>query len=240
MKMLFTRKGESFFYKGDDIHTKYGCIKKEAIESTSPGDAVMTGTGKEMMVSAAGFPDHFRKLRRNAQIIIAKDMGAIVAETGLNSKSVVLDSGSGSGGSTCFLAHIVKKVYSYEIRPDFIETVKKNIAFLGLKNVVLKNRDIYDGISEKNLDAVILDLPEPWRAVPHAVAALKHGGYLVSYSPNITQAKRMVEAVLDTDELLYKRTIEIIEREWEIDRLRARPKFQMLGHTGFLSFSRKY
>ena len=34
--------------------------------------------------------------------------------------------------------------------------------------------------------------------------------------------------------------IELIEREWEIDEKRARPKFQMLGHTGFLIFAKKY
>ena len=169
-----------------------------------------------------------------------KDIAAIIAETALSSKSVVLEAGGGSGALGCFLAHIVKRVYTYEIRQDFIDkTISGNISFLGLKNVVVRNKDVYESIDEKKLDCVILDLPEPWRAVDNAVKALKHGGFIVSYSPHISQSKQFVEAVLDKKELLPIKTIEIIEREWEIDKIRTRPKYQMLGHTGFLSFARK-
>jgi tRNA (adenine57-N1/adenine58-N1)-methyltransferase len=240
MKIVFTRDGESYLYKDQDIHNKYGVVRKEIIEKTKPGIVIQSNTGKEMIVSEAGFLDSYRKIRRNAQIIMLKDIAAIIAKTGINKNSKVLEVGSGSGALSCYLGHFVKKVYSYELREDFIEnTIKKNIEMLKLKNIILKKKDIYLGIDEKNLDCVIFDLPEPWRAVESGIKALKHGAYLVNYSPNVTQAKQFVETVLDNKAMLYDSTVEIIEREWEIDKMRARPKFQMLGHTGFLSFARK-
>ena len=81
------------------------------------------------------------------------------------------------------MAHLCKEVITYEIRKDFINIVKTNIEFLGLDNIKIKNKNIYTGITEKNVDVVILDLPEPWQAINSAKKALKVGGFLVSYSP---------------------------------------------------------
>ena len=35
-------------------------------------------------------------------------------------------------------------------------------------------------------------------------------------------------------------TLELIERKWKIEDKIMRPEFQMLGHTGFLTFCRKF
>jgi hypothetical protein len=44
-----------------------------------------------------------------------------------------------------------------------------------------------------NLDRVMLDLPEPWRVVKHAEAALHPGGILLAYLPTIGQVARLRE-----------------------------------------------
>ena len=238
MKILITDKGKKFFYKGDDLHTQYGCIKKPEIEKAKPGDVLKTNTGKEMLLTNGIFMDFYSKIKRGAQIIPLKDMGSIVAQTGINSKSRVLEAGSGSGGLCCFLANIVEKVFTYEIREDFAKIVKKNIENLNLTNVEQKHKDIYEGIDEKNLDLVVLDLPEPWKVVPH-VKAIKHGGFLVSYSPCTPQVSDFIEDVSKSDELIYIKTVEIIEREWEFSGRKIRPKSQPIGHSGFMSFVRR-
>ena len=238
MKMLVTPQGRKYLYRGEDIHTQYGFVPKKSIDNAKPGSTLKTNTGKEMLVTNAGFLDIYRRMKRSAQIIPLKDVSAVVAETGINSKSVVLDAGSGSGALCCFLANIVKRVYTYEIRDDFADIVRKNIEILGLRNVVLKKKDIYLGIDEQNLDLVALDLPEPWKVIPHA-AALKHGGYLVSYSPSIPQVSDFVEAARSAGGLIYLRTIEVIQREWEFEQRKIRPKSQPIGHSGFLSFCRR-
>ena len=38
-------------------------------------------------------------------------------------------------------------------------------------------------IAETGVDRVVLDLPEPWRVVPHAEVAMHPGGILVAYLP---------------------------------------------------------
>jgi len=43
-------------------------------------------------------------------------------------------------------------------------------------NLTLKQGDIYQAVDEPEVDRVLLDLPEPWQAVPGAKAALRPGG----------------------------------------------------------------
>ena len=63
----------------------------------------------------------------------------------------------------------------------------KNLKKAGLEQYVhTKIKDITKGITEKNLDTVILDIPGPWEAVEHAWKALKVGGYFCSFSPLIS------------------------------------------------------
>jgi tRNA (adenine57-N1/adenine58-N1)-methyltransferase catalytic subunit len=239
MKMLMTSAGRKFFYKGQDLHTEYGFVKKDDIESATPGKKLLTNKNVEMTVLDASFIDLYRRIKRMPQIIPLKDIGPIIAETGINKKSVVLDSGAGSGGTVCFLANIVKKVYTYDIREDFLAVVKHNIEYLDLKNVTVKHQDVCKKINEKNLDLVLLDLPSPWDAIDNAAKALKPGGFLVSYSPTVPQVSDFVEAVKKNRSFVYLKTTETLERDWEFEERKIRPKSQQIGHSGFLSFCRR-
>ena len=239
--VLITKQGKRFYVKdrSKDLHTQFGYIKAAELVNAKPGSVLKTNTGKELCVLKPSFVDVYRKIKRSAQIIPLKDLVTIVAETGLNLKSKVVDAGAGSGGLACFLANIAKQVTTYEIRDDFVKIVESNKQLLGLNNLKVKKGDIYKGISEKNVDLVTLDLPEPWLAVQSAEKALKVGGFLVSYSPTIPQVSDFVEAVRKSDKLIFLRTIEIIQREWDVDGRKLRPKTQRIGHSGFISFVRK-
>ncbi|MBN2422034.1 methyltransferase domain-containing protein [Candidatus Woesearchaeota archaeon] len=232
-------KGKKYYIRDldKDFHTEFGFIKKSDLQNSKPGDIMKSNTGNEFCVFDPFFIDSYMKIKRGAQIIARKDIGIIIAETAVSRESVVLDAGSGSGALACFLAHICKKVYSYELREDFFKFVKKNIEFLGLKNLILKNKDIYEGIDETDLDMVVLDLPEPWKVIGHASRSLKTGGFLISYSPCIPQAIDFVNAL--TSDFIHLKTVEISEKEWEIKQRKVRPKTRQLGHTGFISFTRK-
>ena len=238
-KVLMNKLGKRFLVKdiSKDMHTQFGYFKKEDLKAKN--GRIKTNTGKEFAIFDAYFIDLHKKIKRDAQIIPLKDIGLIVSETGVNKKSKVVDAGSGSGALACFLANIAKEVTTYEIREDFIEIVKNNIKFLNLKNVKIKNKNVYDGIDEKNVDLVTLDLPEPWKALESAEKALKPGGFLVSYSPTIPQVMDFVNEVRKNDNFAYLKTSEIIEREWEVEERKVRPRSQAIGHSGFLSFARK-
>lgn len=238
-KILITRQGRKFYAKDEDLHTQYGFVKKEDLGKAKEGSMLKSNTGKDFFVFTPKFIDLYRKIKRDAQIIPLKDIGFIIAETGINKESKVLDAGSGSGALACFLAAIAKEVVTYEIREDFIEIVKSNIEFLQLKNIKIKNKDIYKEIDDKNIDVIILDVPEPWNAIKNCAKALMPGGFLVSYSPSIPQIADFVNTIKKDESFVYIKTSEITEREWEVEERKVRPKSKGLGHSGFLSIARK-
>ena len=234
-KILINDKNKKFIVKDNtnEVHTNFGLID---ISKAKLG-RVKSNTGHEFTLVEADFIDLYRKIKRKAQIIPLKDIGLIITETGLNKDSVVIEAGSGSGALGCFLAKICKKVYSYEIREDFFNLVKKNIDYLNIDNLVLKNKDAKKGFSEKNVDVIILDLPDPWDLINVSKKSLKLGGFLVSYSPTIPQVMDFVNNL--DNSFIHIKTAEIIEREWDVVNRKVRPKSQAIGHSGFLTFTRK-
>ncbi len=218
-----------------DFHCKEGVILKKDFKKKD-GSKIKTNIGKEFILLTADFIDVYKKIKRSAQIISLKDIGAIVAYTGVNKDSKVVDAGAGSGALACFLAHICKEVVTYEIRDDFYQVVKGNIEKLGL-NLKIKNKDVCKGISERNVDLVTLDLPDPWNALDAVKKALKIGGFLVSYSPTIPQVMDFVNKL--DDDFIHLQTLELIKREWEIKGRKVRPITTQNVHTGFLSFCRR-
>ena len=240
-RVLITKQGRKFYAKdlGQALHTEYGFVRKEDLKKSKEGDLLKSNTGKEFFIFNPQFIDLYRKIKRDAQIIPLKDIGLVIAETGINKGSRILDAGSGSGALACFLAGIAKEVMTYEIREDFIEIVKSNMEFLGLKNIKIRNKNIYEEIEDKNINVAVLDVPEPWKALENCAKALKPGGFLVSYSPSVPQVADFVNALRGNENFVYLKTIEIIEREWEVEERRVRPKSSGIGHSGFMSFARK-
>ena len=55
----------------------------------------------------------------------------------------------------------------------------------------------------------------------------------------LEHALRSLKRKLKKENFYVVKTIEIIERQWEIDGRKVRPKGQEIGHSGFLTFMRK-
>jgi len=238
-KILITKQGKKFYVKdlNQDVHTQFGFVKSEDLKKSNT--LVKTNTDKELHLIGPSFIDLYKKIKRGAQIIPLKDIGLIISETGIGKESRILDAGAGSGALACFIANIAKEVVTYEIREDFAEIVESNIKFLGLKNIKLKRKDIYNEIEEKNIDVAILDLPEPWKALESCEKALNSGGFVVSYSPSVPQMMDFTNEIKKSNNFVYLKSVEIIEREWEVEERKVRPKSRGIGHSGFLSFARK-
>src|SRR3989338_5458767 len=135
-KILISAEGKSFYLKdiSKDFHCQFGLISSKDLKKKD-GSIIKTNTGKELKIFTATFIDSYKRIKRGAQIITRKDIGLIVAETGINKHSKVVDAGAGSGALSCFLANLCKEVTTYEIREDFIKLVEKNKEFLNLKNL---------------------------------------------------------------------------------------------------------
>jgi len=236
MILLLDEKGNRYLIQGDaDFHTKYGALKKRDLKRKA-GSTIKSNTGHKFKILKPDVTDFFAKARRGPQAVTLKDAAIITALSAIKSGSKVVDAGVGSGLLSMYLAHIVApaKVTAYEVREDFAEIARQNFKKFGVENVKVRIGSVYEGIKEKNLDLVSLDVPEPWLAVDSARKALRVGGYVSSYSPSIEQSKKFVDALGDD---FMQETFETLKRDWKIDTVR--PDTRMLGHTGFITIARK-
>ncbi|NYB52000.1 MAG: tRNA (adenine-N1)-methyltransferase [Methanobacteriaceae archaeon] len=241
MKILISERGKKFMAGSDDLHTDQGYIKSDDIEKSSPGDVLLTHLGHEFHVVEANINDYIELMDRRCSIILPKDLGVMAAYTGLGSGQRVVEAGTGAGAATIFLGNMVGEnghVYTYELREDFSQIAEKNVKGWGLENVTIKCKNVNEGIDEKDVNLVFLDLPKPWEVIEHARAALKPGGYLVAYTPYIDQVK-LFTRILKKREFNHIKSLECLVREIEVRDKGVRPSTRMTGHTGYLSFGRK-
>jgi tRNA (adenine57-N1/adenine58-N1)-methyltransferase len=237
LKLLIDCKGRKYLTEKKELHTGLGVVK------VVDEERVKSHLGHEFAVLDPRLVDLYEKLPRAGSVLLKKDLGFILAYTGVGTGDVVVDAGTGSGALAMFLANIVRpsgKVYTYEIREEFAEIARNNFEKAGLQEFIeIKCKDITKGIDEENVDLITLDLPEPWKVVPHAYVALKRGGFLMAYSPYVEQVKKTVKALTEGSFKAVK-TFEIFEREIEVSKKGVRPKTRMYGHTAYLTFARKY
>ncbi len=181
-------------------------------------------------------------MARGPQTLAPKDLAAILYEANVRPGGRVVEGGAGSGAMTTALAGAVGPeghVYSYDLHEDSLRVARANVSAAGLAGCVeFRVGDLRSSIEERDVDAVILDLPDPWAAVPSAWEALRPCGHVATFSPNMEQVKETA-AALRKKPFVDVRTIELIEREMEVRDVGVRPSFAPLGHTGYLTFGRK-
>ena len=222
-------------YKGIGVFDPSILIGKEI------GKQIDIGS-KKFWILKPSLQDKLQGLKRKAQIILPRDAAQILVNCSIEPGQKVLEAGIGSGSLTIALANTVSpngKIISYDNREDFIKHAMKNLKKANLEKIVdTKLKDITKGISEKNLDAIILDIPNPWDAIKHAYKSLKPGGYLCTYSPLSSQVENTVKEIKKHN-FIEVHTIENIQRKMVVTEKGMRPSFDMLGHTGYLTFARK-
>lgn len=236
IKKVLVCDGKKYYWSGGDLHTVAGVVKEDDIKNSV--SKVFSHKGKEFLVFDSNFVDQVVKIKRGPAVMTRKDIGYVIANSGIGKDSVVVDAGSGCGVSAMFFARFVKEVVSYEMNKEFYGIAQKNVEDLGFKNITLKNKDIHLGVDELNIDLVFLDLPDPWRCLSYAYNSLRSGCFLVAYLPAITQVEFLVSSL--NDKFLHEKTVEIVEREWHVEGRKVRPKSKMIAHTGFLVFLRKF
>ncbi|MBZ9570487.1 tRNA (adenine-N1)-methyltransferase [Methanobrevibacter sp. TMH8] len=225
-----------------EFQSDLGIISQEDIAKAEVGQSLITHLDKEFKVIKPNVNDFIDLMDRRCSILIQKDIGTVVAKTGLGSGSRVVDAGTGAGAIALNFGNIVGRegnVYSYEIREDFAEVAKKNIVSFGLDNIIeIKNKDIKTGIDEEKIDLVFLDLTKPYEIFENVYECLNLGGYLAVYAPYIDQIETSyrVAKKLGFNDLSI---IETLEREIEVRTQGTRPKTRMVGHSGYLMFGRK-
>ncbi len=186
--------------------------------------------------------DYVTHMTRKTQIIYPEDAGLILMYSGIGPGSRVLEAGCGSGALTCILGNYVRPnghIYSYDIREKSLKQANKNIHSAKLSDIIsITYGDILkDDLNLKDIDSIVLDMPQPWDAIEKVKKYLRTSGTLVSFSPTIEQVKKTT-AALRENAFIEVNTYELIKRRYQVKENATRPEVRMIGHTGFLTFAR--
>ena len=232
---------------GGSFHTHKGIIEFDDIIGQSYGTVVFSKPyeqqGYKFFVLKPLPSDYVVHMARKTQIIYPEDAGLIILYTGIGPGSIVIEAGCGSGALSCILGNFVRPsghVYSYDIRQKSLKRAKINVEQANLQDFIsIQYGDILtDELSHVNVDSIVLDMSQPWKAIPRVKNYLKLSGTLVSFSPTIEQVKKTTESLRRND-FFEVNTYELIKRKIQVKENATRPEIRMIGHTGYLTFGRK-
>lgn len=228
---------------GIAFHFHRGIVQHDAILELSDG-ARVTSTGSETLtVLRPTYADYVLKMPRGAQVIYPKDVAMILVQADIYPGARVLEAGIGSGATTIALLRAVGpsgKVTALELREEFAKRALTNIdEFLGpTENLEVRMGSIYEPIGPLEVDRAVLDLSEPWRALPQILNALRPGGILICFLPTILQVSTLTEALRQEPRWTSIWTQESLMRTWHVEGQSVRPDHRMVAHTGFLTLAR--
>jgi tRNA (adenine57-N1/adenine58-N1)-methyltransferase len=232
--------------EGGSFHSHAGVLAHDDVIGREEGSLVearrrddAAGPARYYLVLRPTLADLVVKMPRGAQVIYPKDLAAILMEADVFPGARVLEAGVGSGALSMALLRAGAHVVGYEVREDFANRARNNVVeSLGPEaEFEVQVRDVYEGIDERGLDRVVLDLPEPWRVVQPALQALAPGGILAAYLPTINQTAELREA-LGPAGFVMASTVEVLRRTWHVEGRSVRPDHRMVAHTGFITTAR--
>lgn len=206
------------------------------------GKPVITHLNEVYYLMRPSIHDELMALKRVTQIIYPKEIGQILLQLDMRPGRRVIEAGTGSGALTMALANAVSPdgaVYSYETRPEMLKVARRNVERADLSaGVEFVERDIAQGFLHHDVDALFLDVREPWDYIPQAVEALADGGHLGVLVPTTNQIVILLQE-LDRGPFIAIQVLETLLRYYKPVPGRLRPEDTMVGHTGYLLFARK-
>ena len=247
LALLIDRKGRRYLLtleKEGTFHTHVGTLPHKEIIGRDQGEWFHTSHGQGLLALKPTLGDYVLEMPRGSQVIYPKDLGNILVMADIFPGATVVEAGLGSGALTATLLRAVGeggRVITYEVREDMVRKAMANIESLvpNPSNHTLTMGDIYQGIQERDVDRVVLDVPEPWHAVPHAAQALAMGGILLSFLPTILQVHRLMDALTEDSRFQLFETVEVLLRPWSVTHRSVRPAHRMVAHSGFITTARR-
>jgi tRNA (adenine57-N1/adenine58-N1)-methyltransferase len=227
---------------GGSFHTHRGILSHDELIGKPWGSQVFSHQGAPFFLLQPSLADLLNDLKRSTQIMYPKDIGYILTAMSVGPGQRILEAGTGSGSMTVALAYAVGpqgRVVTYEKREEFQNLARKNLERLGLDGrVEFKLGDIAAGFAETDMDAMFLDVANPWDYVAQVRAALKPGGFFASLLPTFNQVAQLIQA-LRREHFAFVDVCELLLRFYKPEPTRLRPTDRMVAHTGFLIFGRR-
>ena len=222
-----------------------GIVPHSDLIGLREGSTVRTSKGSTLVAMRPRLADHVLRMKRGAAVMYPKDAGALITWADIAPGCVVVEAGTGSGALTIALSRAVGtegRIISVERREDHLNHAIKLVeSFVGSmpSNVEFVLGNVEDVLESRTPDRIVLDMPEPWNVVKVAAEVLPGGGGYACYLPNVPQVQQVRDALWDTRAYTGTETFEVMMRGWTIDDRSVRPDHRMIGHTGFLTVSRR-
>ena len=230
---------------GKEWHTHKGWIVHDDLIGLPEGSVVSTSAGLKFTAFIPLLTDYVLSMPRGATIVYPKDAALIVGFADIFPGARVLEAGVGSGALTLSLLRAVGptgSVHSVERREEFAANATTNIEnYFGRRpaNWSLAIGSVQEQEFDHEFDRVILDMLAPWECVEMAAKVLRPGGVFMAYVATTTQLSATAEALKDDGHFTEPESFESMVRGWHHEGLAVRPQQRMIGHTGFLIFSRR-
>lgn len=226
---------------GGKLETHRGIVYHDDLIGKPWGTQVFSHLGNPFFLLQPSLGDLLLDTPRTTQIMYPKDIGFVLVNMGIGPGQHVVEAGTGSGSLTRALAFAVGpegRVTSYDSRPEIQRLALSNIQRLGLSDrVEFKLKDIGEGFDEKCVDALFLDVQNPYDYMEQVRACLKPGGFFGSILPTVNQVIRLL-AALKQNSFAFIEVCEVLLRYYRTDVNHVRPTDRMVAHTGFLVFAR--
>jgi tRNA (adenine57-N1/adenine58-N1)-methyltransferase len=243
LALLIDRKDRRYMItlvEGETYHCHLGQLFHDQLIGHNVGGWFRTDKGHILLGIHPSLGDFVRQMPRGPQIIYPKDLGNIINFADIFPGATVIEGGLGSGALTSALLRAVGntgKVINYEIDEAVLPKALRNIERINsdTSNLEVKIASIYEGISERNIDRVVLDVPEPWQALAGIGDALVMGGIMLSFVPTIIQVQKLVLAMEEDGRFQMIQSMETLLRTWHITERSVRPDHRMIAHSGFLT-----
>ena len=228
--------------RGMRFHTHKGIVDHDDLIGQPLGREIRTHLNHSFMVLRPSLHDILMNVKRVSQIIYPKEIGVILLKLDVSSGRRVIEAGTGSGALTIALANAVRpagKVYSYELREEMLRIARENVDTAGLSDYVsFHHSDIADGFEQSEVDALFLDVREPWCYLDRVCPVLADGGFFGALVPTTNQVSDLL-AGMTRYPLTGVDVMEVLIRRYKPVPQRLRPRDVMVGHTGYLVFARK-
>ena len=243
LALLLDRKNRRYMLTlaADQVfHSHLGRLGHQQLIDHTVGDWYRTDRSHTFLAVRPTLGDYVREMPRGPQIIYPKDLGNILILADIFPGATVVEAGLGSGALTSALLRAVGtdgRVITYEVNEATVPKALSNVRAVipEPSNLVVNIGDIYEGINERQVDRVVLDVPEPWQAVTGVGDALVMGGIFLSFLPTILQVHQLVEELQQDSRFQLIETVETLLRSWHVTQRSVRPSHRMVAHSGFLT-----
>jgi tRNA (adenine57-N1/adenine58-N1)-methyltransferase len=237
-------KNKHFIFRlqvGGELQSHRGVVRHDDLIGLPFGSQVFSHIGKPFFLLQPALADLLKDIPRSTQIMYPKEIGFILVSMGIGPGQHIMEAGTGSGALTSAFAFAVGSqghVTTYEQRPEMQRVAIRNLQRLGLEGQVeFKLKDIGEGFDETGVDALFLDLVNPFDYMTQVRAALKLGGFFGCILPTANQVTKLLVALRQND-FAFIDVLEILMRYYKAEPERFRPVDRMIAHTGFLIFAR--